>query len=498
MKRRIIVNDIPGEKRVGVLEDDKFVEFFTIRHTDGSSLDDIYSASVRKVAPGMNSAFIEYGGERTGFIHAKDLKENISWEELQTSDDAANKENSWHIEDHIREGQRILVQVVKEPIGQKGARLTTHISFSGRYAVLMPTVSHVGVSRKIENREIRDNLRTIGAKVLERGYGIILRTAAGETELANIEKEIETLIQQHIVVLSRFKKEKGVKKLFNSGSQLIQLIKNTRDDALSEIVVDNLSDFKEAEEYIKAFIPDKIDILTRYNLPYPIFEYYGLEHDIESSFKSKVWMKSGGFLIIEQTEALTVVDVNTGKYLGKGSLESTVVKTNLEAAEEIASQLRLRNLAGIIIIDFIDMRSSANKSKVISVLETALARDSARTRVYHFTRLGLIQVTRKRTSESNESHMTETCSYCSGSGITLSRETVAFNILREIQKQTKLYGIHDITVEAHPDTTFTLKQRLHEHFKKLTGDLGATITILPNKDFHREHFSVYATTASEA
>ncbi len=498
VKRKIIVNDIAGEKRIGVIEDDTFVEFFSVRADGNGSLGNIYAAAVRKVVPGMNSAFIEFGGERTGFIHGKDLKPDVSWEELQTGDDEDPlKDRSWRIEDHIREGQRILVQVVKEPIGQKGARLTTHIVFSGRYAVLMPTVSHVGVSRKITDRARRDALRALGAKVLSKGYGIILRTAAEQAELSRVEKEIDTLIKQHVNVLNRFKKEKGIKKLYNAHSQLVQLIQNTGDDELAEIVVDNDTDYDEAREYLDSFIPDKLDILKRYNLPYPVFEYYGIEQDIERSFKPKVWMKSGGFLIIEQTEALTVVDVNTGKYLGKESVESTVLKTNLEAVVEIAYQLRLRNVAGIIIVDFIDMRSNASRRKVIDALESALKADSARTTVYPFTRLGLVQITRKRTSESNAAQLTERCPYCSGSGLVLSRQTVAFNIMRELQKQVKLYGLTECVIEAHPDTIFVLKQQLHDYFSQLTKQLNVTVHTLSNKDFHREHFAVRSALSSE-
>lgn len=493
MNRRIIVNKVPGEKRIAVIEDSKLVEFSITRNSSSNCLGNIYRGTVKRVIPGMQSAFIDFGGERTGFIYIRDVKSNISYEEFQKNvedDDQSNAPPSEDITTYIKDGQKILVQVIKEPIGQKGARLTTHISIPGRFAVLMPTIEHVGISKKIRDPEKRDALRKLGKKVTSKGYGIILRTMAENASVDIIEKDIVWLIKKWKDIEASFKKGKGDYLLSGEHSSLIETIKNTHTELLEEIIVDDKEDFNMVKEYLSTFIPEKKHILKLHTLPYPVFDYYSIESEIDTTLKKKIWLKSGGFLYIEQTEALTVIDVNTGKFLGKASLEKTVLKTNIEAADEIAYHIRLRNLAGIIIIDFIDMRNSQSRKKVIKYLENQLEKDPAKTSVYYFTKLGLIQITRKRTSESNITTLTENCTYCSGNGIIKSAETVSFDIIREIQRQNRLYNVKQMRVEAHPDIIFILQHQLKKEISETEKSLKVSVELTGNTHFHREHFIV--------
>jgi len=494
MNRQIIVNRVPGEQRIAVLENKKSTEFAICRDTDNNYLDNIYRGIVRRVIPGMQSAFVEFGGEKSGFIHIKDIKKDISYEEYTkhiSGDSSDQKEDQKEsIRDYIKDGSAIIVQVVKEQIGSKGAKLTSHVSISGRFAVLMPTIRHIGISKKITDREQRAKLKEIGKKVKDKGFGVILRTMAASATPELLEKELVELITKWQSIEGKFKKEKGAKLLNAAPTHLIELIKNTYSKDIAEIVVDSKRDYNAVKDYLNSFIPEKKEMLTLHELPYPIFDYYNIEPDIEMTLKRKIWMRSGGFLYIEQTEALTVIDVNTGKFLGKDSLEKTVFKTNLEAIEEIAYHIRLRNLAGIIVVDFIDMKSHGNRQKLLTALEESLKSDPAKTSYYNFTRLGLVQITRKRTSESNTVLLTETCPHCRGTGQVKSKDTIAFSIFREIQRNVKLYNNNSLEVMAHPELIFQMKHQLSKEVSELEKELKISLTFTENTFPNQEHFDV--------
>jgi ribonuclease G len=497
MNKQIIVNNVPGEKRIAVIEDRKLVEFQIMREDTGHCLGNIYSGVVKRVLPGMQSAFVEYGGARTGFIHVKDVKQDITYEEYQKDIDNQDEKGDdaktpkyGNISEHIKDGQKILVQVIKEPIGQKGARLTTHISIPGRFAVLMPTISHIGISRKINDRKRRAELRELGLKVQKKGYGIIMRTLSEHGDIKAIEKDIVNLINLWKDIESKYKKGKNPSNLYQAASPFIEIIRNSNIADIKEIVLDNNDDYRLALDFISDFADNAEDIVKFYELPYPIFDYYGIEPELEKVLKKKIWLPSGGFLVIEQTEALTVIDVNTGKYTGKGNLENTVLKTNLEAVKEVTYHLRLRNIGGIVIVDFIDMAYNVNKKAVIDELEKGLEKDPAKCSVFYFTRLGLIQITRKRTSESNISSMTESCPYCNGNGLIKSRTTIAFQIFREIQKHVKLYSSTVVYITVHPDTAFILEHKLSVELDELIKKLKITVKISTDNSFHREHYII--------
>lgn len=497
MRRQILVNTIPGEKRLAVLENDRLVEFSIQRDHDHRCLGNVYRGTVKRIVPGMQSAFVEFGHDRTGFIYLRDLRQDISYEEFEKNlnDDEENGDTAAaapSVPEYVREGEPIIVQVVKEPIGQKGARLTTHVTLPGRFAVLMPTIRHTGVSKKITDPEVRQDMHDLARKTSEKGYGVIIRTMAGSAPRQIVEREITQLIKKWRAIQTNFKRTKTDGLIVEAVSPLIEAIKNTYTDDLDRVVCDSVEDHEEARAYIADFIPEKHSAVQRHDLPYPIFEYYSVEADIERTLGRKLWLKSGGFIYIEQTEALTVVDVNTGKFLGHGSLEQTVLRTNLEAADEIAYQLRLRNIAGIIVVDFIDMRHHANRQKVIRALEAALERDPAKNSVYQFTKLGLIQITRKRTSESALATLTEPCPYCAGTANILSRESVCFKIIRELVRQNRLYQTRRFHVEAHPDVVFALQQTFADEFAKVQKTHRLMVEIRSDGSLHREHFVVSA------
>ncbi len=500
MDRRIIVNSIPGEKRMAILEEGQLVEFSLFRTSDQNCLGNIYRGTVKRIVHGMQSAFVEFGHERTGFIYLRDLRQDISYEEFERNlkDDDEEEEGSdgsapaaaAPVPEYVKEGQQIIVQVIKEPIGQKGARLTTHATLTGRFAVLMPTIRHTGVSKKITDPEIRRDLQELARRTVDKGYGVIIRTMAGSASRQIVEREIVQLIKKWRTVQDNFKKGKNEELISEAVSPVVEAIKNTYTDDLGDIICDDKADHDEALKYVAAFIPERKSSVRLHELPYPIFEYYGIEAEIDKTLGKKLWLKSGGFIYIEQTEALTVVDVNTGKFLGHGSLEQTVLKTNLEAADEIAYQLRLRNIAGIIVVDFIDMRHHNNRMKVIRALEMALERDPAKNTVYQFTRLGLIQITRKRTSESALATLTESCPYCGGTAHILSRESVGFKIVREMLRQNQLYSVRRFHVEAHPDVVFMLEHAFSKEFKEACRTHKITVELKSDGTIHREHFTV--------
>ncbi len=497
MDRRIIVNSIPGEKRMAILEEGRLVEFSLFRTSDQNCLGNIYRGTVKRIVHGMQSAFVEFGHERTGFIYLRDLRQDISYEEFEKNlnDDDGEEESGGEpaaapIPEYVKEGGQIIVQVIKEPIGQKGARLTTHATLTGRFAVLMPTIRHTGVSKKIHDPELRRDLQELARRTVEKGYGVIIRTMAGSAPRQIVEREIVQLIKKWRTVQDNFKKGKNEELIGEPVSPVIEAIKNTYTDDLGDIICDDKADHDEALKYVSAFIPERKAAVRLHELPYPIFEYYGIEAEIDKTLGKKLWLKSGGFIYIEQTEALTVVDVNTGKFLGHGSLEQTVLKTNLEAADEISYQLRLRNIAGIIVVDFIDMRHHNNRMKVIRALETALERDPAKNTVYQFTRLGLIQITRKRTSESALATLTESCPYCAGTASILSRESVGFKIVREMLRQNQLYGTRRFRVEAHPDVIFSIEHAFGREFKEACRAHKITVEMKSDTAIHREQFTV--------
>ena len=401
------------------------------------------------------------------------------------------------IEDLLKEGQEILVQVVKEPLGTKGARLTSHVTMPGRFLVFMPTVDHVGVSRKIDSREERSRLRGIVRSFREQhGFtgGVIIRTAASGRTEADIVSDLSYFHQVWTEIRQKMDARRAPALLFQEQSLVTKLLRDLLTDDYSAIRLDNDQEYRRVLALVERIMPPLLPRVKPYSKDYPIFEEYGVQGEIDKALRSKVWLKSGGYLVINQTEALVAIDVNTGRYVGKrtGRLEDTIVKTNLEAVKEIVRQIRLRDLGGIIVLDLIDMEEKKNRQKVFQEVEKELRKDRAPSKAIQVSDFGLVIITRKRVKQSLERQLTEPCPYCSGSGSIKSAATICFEILTEIRKIGPELDGQGVILRVNPDIARALKEEESALLRDLQRTLGKPITIKPDTHLHHEQFDVMA------
>ena len=443
MKQEILINVSPSETRVAVVENGVLQEVTIEREAKRGLVGNIYRGKVARVLPGMQSAFIDIGLDKAAFIHAREIFP------LQNGEATGN---SGDIKDLIREGQYIIVQVLKDMIGSKGARLTTHISLPSRYLVYMPDNSHIGISQRIDDEEERDRLKEIVQQCIETNEaingGFILRTAADGVTETEIKKDMEFVTKLWSLVESRVSSEQGGGIIYESLPLLISTVRDLAEGSVEKVQIDSHESFNKVMTFTEQFVPKIKSIIQLYNGERPIFDLYSVEEEIQKALDRKIGLKSGGYLIFDQTEAMTTIDVNTGAYVGHRNLEETIFKTNLEAAHAIARQVRLRNLGGIIIIDFIDMDDEEHKRQVLRALEKMLDRDHVKHNITGVSELGLVEMTRKRTSESLERVLSETCPGCQGRGAIKTAETICYEIFREIMRAAKAYEAEKIMVIA--------------------------------------------------
>jgi ribonuclease G len=396
-----------------------------------------------------------------------------------------------NIQDLLKEGQEVVVQVAKDPIGTKGARITSHISIPGRHLVFMPTVDHVGISRRIENEKERRRLREIVDSLRPPGTGFIVRTVAEGVPADKLQADIRFLI--HIWNEMVRKKDRiGAPALLHPDLDIV--LRSARDlfsQDVEKLVIDDRQEYERILRFVQATDPTLASHLEHYDGEEPIFDAYGIEHELQRAQQRKVWLKSGGYIIIDQAEALTAIDVNSGRYVGKKSLEETITKINIEAAKEIVYQLRLRNIGGIIIIDFIDMDKSQNRDKVFKALQEALGRDKAKTNVLKISELGLVEMTRKRVRESVTRMTTEPCPYCEGRGLVKSKGTVAYEIFREIRREASAFRENTIVVNCHPEVARLLTGEERDELRLLMDKYNKTIQVKPQQHYHIEQFDMY-------
>lgn len=395
-----------------------------------------------------------------------------------------------NIQDVVKEGQDVVVQVAKEPMGTKGARLTCHISLPGRHVVLMPTVDHVGVSRKIESSEERRRLRGIVDDLRPPGMGIIVRTVAAEQTNEQLTNEINYLLNLWATIKKKTDTHKAPYCLYEDLNVVLKTVRDFFTDDIHRLVVDSPRVHSYVVEFAEQFAPHLVNRVVRYTGKDPIFDAYGIESEITRALNRKVWLKSGGYLIIDQTEALTVIDVNTGKFTGKKNLEETILKTNMEAVKEVAYQLRLRNVGGIIIIDLIDMEKGQHREKVYRALEDALKKDKSKTNILRISELGLIQMTRKRTRESLNHVLCEPCPYCNGKGFSKNLRTVCYDIFRELERAALEGGTVGARVMAHPEVVDTLFQDERDTLDRLEERFSMKVSIKGDSTLHIEDFRV--------
>ena len=506
MNKEMIVSSNSHETIVAILEEDLVTEVFVERERSRGVVGNVYKGRVSKVLPGMQSSFIDLGLERDGFLYVAEVINTLEeFERLESGDEeekAPAKEEGERppakIEDLLKEGQEILVQVVKEPLGTKGARLTSHVTMPGRFLVFMPTVDHVGVSRKIESREERARLRGIVREFREeRGFtgGVIIRTAASGRPKEDIVSDLESFHQIWTGIRQRMESSRAPAVVFQEQSLVSKLLRDLLTEDFQAIRIDNAQEYHRVVELVQRILPTLSTRVKQYSKPFPIFDEYGVQAEIDKALKSKVWLKSGGSIVINQTEALVAIDVNTGRYVGKksaGRLEDTIVKTNLEAVKEIVRQVRLRDLGGIIVLDFIDMEDKKNRQKVLQAVELELKKDRSPSKALAVSDFGLIIITRKRVKQSLERVMTEPCPYCAGTGVIKSTSTICYEILSEVRKIGPELNGHRLLLRVNPDIARALKEEESAVLRDLRSSLGRDITVKPDLHLHHEQFDVMA------
>ncbi len=441
MSEEILINVTPQETRVAVVENGVLQEIFIERARKRGLVGNIYKGRVCRVLPGMQAAFVDIGLERGAFLHVSDLSEQQA---------PAPEGASGIIERRLREGQELLVQVVKDPLGTKGARLTTHITVPSRYLVFMPGERNIGVSSKIEDEEERQRLRELMAELAEQHQagGYIVRTAAEGSSREELEADRIYLDRLWESIRRRADEVEAGHVVYEDLPLALRTLRDLVGDSVEKVRVDSRETYLRLVEFAEQFVPYMASQLEYYPGARPIFDLYGIEDEIQKALDRKVQLKSGGHLVIDQTEAMTTIDVNTGAYVGHRTLEETIFKTNLEAAQAIARQLRLRNLGGIIIIDFIDMGEEAHRRQVLRALEKSLERDHAKSHITEVSALGLVEMTRKRTRESLEHVLCEPCPTCGGRGSLKTPETVCYEIFREIIREARQYDAEKLLVLA--------------------------------------------------
>ncbi|MBI2843619.1 MAG: Rne/Rng family ribonuclease [Armatimonadetes bacterium] len=484
MSKEIIVNVDTRETRVALIEAGKLVELHIERaeRVVGS----IYKCKVSNVLPGMDAAFVDIGLERNAFLYVADVLPEAD-DELPS---ARREGRQVRIRDLIKAGQELLVQVIKGPRGTKGSRVSTRISLPGRYLVLMPDADNIGISRKVEEGSERDRLKRIADNMKPLGFGLIVRTEAEGKSEGDLRQDLEFLLRMWNQIQEKARKIRAPGLVHQDLSLIYKTIRDVFGSDVTKMLIDSSVDYEKATELIELLSPKMKSRIQLYEESEPVFERFALETEIERLLRRKVWLKSGGHLTIDETEALTTIDVNTGKYIGTTSLSDTILKTNLEAVTEIARQLRLRDIGGIIIIDFIDMVNPKDRQHVVSALEKTLRKDRSRTKISHISPLGLIEMTRKRTGETISEALTEPCPYCQGRGRIESPETISIEVERELKKLMSETDEEAFVVSVHPEVAIHLVGPMGETIDEIERRLRRAVYIRANEDLHIEKYEI--------
>ncbi|RKD33213.1 Rne/Rng family ribonuclease, partial [Thermohalobacter berrensis] len=460
--KEIIIDCGFNQDRVAILENSELVELYIEEVDNKRILGNIYKGRVANVLPGMQAAFVDIGHDKNAFLYVKDAIPK----DMLLNEDVNIKDIS--IRDVVKSGQELIVQVVKEPLGTKGARITTHITLPGRYLVLMPFTRYVGISRRINEEEERERLKNIIEKIKPEDMGIIVRTAGEGKDEETLKDDLNYLVN----TLNRVYMERNLCTAPKMIYKDLNLVHRTARDLFSpdtkRLLINDKDKYKDVLKFVDMFSPHLKNKIDYFDENYDIFEYFGIEVMIKNALKRKVWLKSGGYIIIDETEALTSIDVNTGKYVGSTNLEDTVLKTNIEAAKEIAKQLRLRNIGGIIIIDFIDMKKEEDENEVLECLKNELKKDKTKTTVLGITKLGLVEMTRKKDRDRLSSKILKDCPYCEGTGKVYSEPTVINKIEKEIKRISLHTNSEAVILEVNPSVNKYLEEReyLNEIEKK--------------------------------
>jgi len=517
---------------VALLENDTLAEIHIERAQQRSIAGNIYKGKVARVLPGMQAAFVEIGLEKAGFIHVSDLfggplpsgffeddeheisssedvpEEDHAGEDPPASGEAAAPANGrgrrerfiphLPLEERLKKNQEILVQVTKEPLGTKGSRLTSHISLPGRHLVYTPTVDHIGVSRRIADGKERKRLRDIVQELRPPEGGFIVRTACEGLTKKEMQDDMKFLLKLWSGIAKKSESVSAPALLHDDMDVILRIMRDLFSPDVQEVVIDTPQDYERVKEFVAAFLPRLTGRTKLHDRSEPIFDYYNIEPQIIKALDRRVYLKSGGHIVIDHTEALTAIDVNTGRFVGKRDQEETMLQTNLEAAKAVVEQLRLRNIGGLIIIDFIDMERAANRNKVTEALREALRKDKTRSSMRKISELGLVQMTRKRTRESLQRQLCDPCAYCEGKGHIRSVPTVAGDILRQLRKETYLHPTaQQLIVKAHPEVITFLYDEEGERLDELERQLRKRIFLRATPGFHHEQYEVSVDAPSQ-
>ena len=523
MRQRIIINSTPQEARVALLEDDTLVEIHIERAQQRHIAGNVYLGRVMRVMPGMQAAFVDIGLEKSGFIHSSDvfdgslpagngddldegdLLSDFDLADTESADDTgtaqrrgghrrrSRAEPHTPLEHKLKKNEEILVQVTKDPIGTKGPRLTAHLSLPGRQLVYTPTMGHIGVSRRIADGRERKRLREAVESVRPAEGGFIVRTACEGLTKKEIQDDMKFLLRLWGRITQK-REGRGAPALVHDDMDVVlRIIRDVFTPDVYEVIIDDADDYARINEFITTFMPRLTGRVKLHDLPAPIFDHYKVEAQITKALDRRVPLKSGGHIVIDRTEALTAIDVNTGRFVGKRNQEETMLQTNLEAAEVVVDQLRLRNIGGLIIVDFIDMERAANRTKVTDALRAALKKDKTRSNVRKISELGLVQMTRKRTRESLQQQLCAPCEHCEGTGRIQSVPTTAYRLLRQLRSQvSRQPHAQAVAVRAHQQVIDFLYAEA-EWLDDLEARLHTRFFFQTDYDLHRDQFEITVT-----
>ncbi len=494
MSNQLLVNWTPFETRVALLENGQLIELMLERNADKGLVGNIYLAKVQRVLPGMQAAFLDIGLDKSAFLYVGDILPHEPLEEtdeLVERDEKAQRANV-SISELIKSGQTLLVQVMKDAIGTKGPRVNCNPSLPGHYVVFLPTSPHIGISRKITDETERDRLRGILEKNAPEGTGFIARTTSQGVSEEKLSEDCAFLVSLWRDIQKRSTQLPAPSLVQPELDLILKCARDMTNDQLERIIIDQPEAASKVKQFVSLIDSKLVERIELYQGSDPLFAHYNIETEITRAMNRKVWLKSGGYLVIDQAEALTVVDINTGRFVGRRNFEETILKTNLEAVKEVAFQLRLRNIGGMVIIDFIDMESEEHRERVLTSLQEALKKDKAKCNVIKISELGLVEMTRQRKRESLEHVLCEPCFYCDGKGSLKSKRTIAYEIFRELSERSWNQTENQLVVQAHPEVVDFMRDQESQMIDFLESKIGKKLVLKPRGSFHQEQFDVFA------
>jgi ribonuclease G len=500
MASEIIINVAREETRVAVVDRKLLTDLYIDRAKQRDFVGNVYKGKIVKVLPGLQAAFVDIGQEKAAFMHVSELVGDpgkldldeplVEMEDKGPEVPKARRSHSKPIEELLEEGQELMVQVTKGPIGTKGSRVTAYISLPGRYLVFMPNVDHIGISRRIEKEEERGRLKQLMQKLRKPGQGYIVRTVSEGVSDEELRSDVEFLQASWEEILEKKRCLKAPALLHSDLDLVFRTVRDHFTKDVQHLWIDSKTEYEAAREFVGRYMPELLSRITLYTKAEPIFDHFDLEAEITKAMARKVWLKSGGHIVIDHTEAMTVIDVNTGRFVGKRDLEDTIVRTNLEAVKEIAYQLKLRSIGGIIIIDFIDMERERNREKVFQALNDALAHDKARAKILRVSELGLVEMSRERVREDLYRALSEPCHYCEGRGYTKDPTTICYELFRDIRRVNPTPDETMVMIGAHPTVASVLTDEESSTVAELERECQVKMIIKPDPTLHIEQYDI--------